>query len=110
MVRMHARREQQSLEMHRRIAARLTADPDAVLAKASAQLDAWLERQAGSATAAVMIEWRTLLQTWSVPEIAAFLCSEGEQATRMRQSSPFAGVLAPREVWEIKRQYATARA
>jgi hypothetical protein len=29
---------------------------------------------------------------------------------RMRQSSPFAGVLSPREVWEIKKHHATAPA
>lgn len=107
---MHARRELQSLEMHRMIAARLVADPDAVLAKAFAHLDSWLERQAGTATEAVLVEWRNLLQTLSVPEIAAFLCSEGEHAIRMRQSSPFGGILSPQEVWITKKHDATARA
>lgn len=36
---MHRRREEQSLEMHRRIAARLVLDPDAVLAKACEHLN-----------------------------------------------------------------------
>jgi hypothetical protein len=107
---MHHRREQQSLEMHRRIAGRLQDDPAAVLAKALANLDCWLQRQAGGASEAVLVEWRTLLETSSVADIAAFLCSENERAVRMRQSSPFAGVLAPREVWEIKKHHAAARA
>ncbi|MCU0781698.1 MAG: hypothetical protein MUF04_11435 [Akkermansiaceae bacterium] len=107
---MHHRREQQSLEMHRRIAGRLRDDPNAVLAKAFANLDSWLQRQAGGASEAVLVEWRKLLETSSIAEIAAFLGSEEERAVRMRQSSPFAGVLAPQEVWEIKKHYATARA
>jgi hypothetical protein len=107
---MHARREQQSLEMHRRIAGRLRSDPGAVLGKAFANLGSWSRQHAGGASEVVLSEWKTLLETSSVSEIAEFLVSDDERAVRMRQSSPFAGVLAPREVWEIKKQHATAPA
>jgi len=107
---MHSRREEQSLEMHRRIAGRLMSDPDAVLGKAFANLASWLPTHAGGGSEAVLLEWRTLLETSSVSEIAAFLVSREERAVRMRQSSPFAGVLVPREVWEIKKHHATTPA
>lgn len=105
---MHQRREQQSLEMHRRIAARLERDPDAVLAKAFANLDRWQERHRGSALEPVFQEWRELLGSMSPAVLAAFITAGDERATRMRQSSPFAGVLSPREVWAIKRQHEAA--
>jgi hypothetical protein len=41
-------------------------------------------------------------------EVAYFMVSESELATRMRQSSPFAGVLSPREVWAIKKSHEAA--
>lgn len=105
---MHRRREQQSLEMHRRIALRLTSDPQAVLAKAFANLDAWQVRCGTDAPGAVLQEWRNLLGTMTPLEIAGFITSEDQHATRMRQSSPFAGVLTPREVWAIKRNHEAA--
>jgi hypothetical protein len=107
---MHVRREEQSLEMHRRIAGRLMSNPHAVLGKAFANLDSWSRQHAGGASEAVLLEWRTLLESSSVAEIAGFLVSADERAVRMRQSSPFAGVLSPREVWEIKKHHATAPA
>lgn len=36
-------------------------------------------------------------------EIAAFLVADGDDATELRQSTPFAGALDPRERWRIWR-------
>lgn len=86
----------------------LERDPDAVLGKAMRNLRAWMEgRQEGEAVA-VFSEWMDLLAGTPPAEIAAFLVSESERAVRMRQSSPFAGVLTPREVWAIKRSHEAA--
>ena len=30
---------------------------------------------------------------------------EDEEACRMRQSAPFAGILTPKEVWKLKREF-----
>ena len=38
------------------------------------------------------------------PEIGAFLTDDGEHATELRQSTPFAGALDPRERWRIWRE------
>jgi len=37
-------------------------------------------------------------------ELIDFLVDPGERARQMRQTSPFAGVLAPRERWDILRR------
>lgn len=94
--------------MHRRIAARLERDPDAVLAKAFANLDAWQERHRDSALNAVFQEWRDLLGALNPAEIGALITAEDERTIRLRQSSPFAGVLTPREVWAIKKNHEAA--
>lgn len=100
---MHHRRELQSIEMHRRIAAMMDRDPSGVIRKAVRNIHGWLEHQQGSAMEVVFREWLELLVHLSPSEIADFIVSDSERAVRMRQSSPFAGVLSPREVWAIKR-------
>ncbi len=105
---MHHLREAQSLAMHRRIAALIESDPESVLGKARSNLDGWLQRHQGSATEVVFREWLDVMSRMSPSEIATFIVSGSEQAIRMRQSSPFAGVLTPREVWAIKRGHEAA--
>lgn len=100
---VHQRREQESLEIHRRIARRLDDDAVPVLEKARANLCRWLASRGEDSLAAVYREWECLLGSLSAAEVSRLLVSEDERSTRLRQSSPFAGVLSPREVWEIKR-------
>jgi hypothetical protein len=102
---MHHRRESQSLEMHRRIAAMIRHDPGVVIGKAMRNLHRWKER---GGDAAVCGEWLELLTRMSPDETADFIVSESEHAVRMRQSSSFAGVLSPQEVWAIKRSHEAA--
>lgn len=105
---MHQRREIQSLEIHRRIAGLLTSDPSRVLAKATANLDTWLETRNAPAPGSAHQEWLNILQTLTAMEIASLILSSDERATRLRQSSPFVGILSPQEIWSIKRSHATA--
>ena len=80
--------------MHVLAARRIGADP-AVLARARATLDRWLERYGERAPAAIT-EWRALLACpW--PEIAARATALTEEGTRLRQSSPLATVLSASE-------------
>jgi hypothetical protein len=80
--------------MHCLIAQKIAADPR-LLDVARRNLAAWAERYGGSVPRA-LDEWRAVLdRPW--PEIAALITDPGESATRMRQSSPFAGVLTARE-------------
>ena len=100
---MHQIREKQSLEIHRRIAEILRTDPERVLGKARQNLRKWSAVRSDAASTVVFSEWLELLDDLTPAEVAEFLISESERAVRMRQSSPFAGVLSPQEVWAIKR-------
>jgi hypothetical protein len=46
--------------------------------------------------------WDAVLRR-PLDEIAAFLVDDGDDATELRQSTPFAGALGPRERWRIWR-------
>lgn len=78
--------------MHALIAKKLLRDRR-ILAIAKRNLARWQETRAG---ATYLAEWRTILKR-PPEEIAAFLVADDENATRLRQSSPFAGVLSPQE-------------
>jgi len=81
----------------RRIAARLRRDRR-VLKVARANLKRWMTRD-GRNVRASFREWHRVLTRLSRAEIADFLQSDTPLARRLRQSSPFAGVLN-----EVKRE------
>lgn len=83
-------------------------DPDAVIGKAVRNLQAWMASQQEPSEVAVFQEWLDLLSGMTPREIADFIVSDSERAARMRQSSPFAGLLTPQEVWAIKRSHEAA--
>lgn len=93
-----------SLAMHAVIAQKIDRDPK-LLDVARRNLLRWRDRWADSPPA-WWEEWREILsQPW--PTIAAVITDLSERATRLRQSSPFAGVLTP---IERKRIYEAFRA
>lgn len=100
----HRRAEARSLAYHRVVAERLVTDPT-VLARARARVRAWVERQPETP---YVRGWDAVLRR-SPSEIAAFLTEEGDVATELRQSTPFAGVLDPRERWRIWRSVGARR-
>jgi len=86
--------EARSLAMHCLIARKVGANPR-LLDAARRNLAAWMARYGDRAPRALE-EWREILgRPW--PEIAALISDAGERAARLRQSSPFAGVLTPLE-------------
>jgi hypothetical protein len=87
--------EARSLAMHCLIARKIGADRR-LLDAARRQLATWIERYGEGAPPRALGEWREILdRPW--PEIAALITDAGESAVRLRQSSPFAGVLTPSE-------------
>lgn len=53
-------------------------------------------------TARAIVEWQEILtQPW--PRIRSVLCDPGEEGQRLRQSSPFVGILTPQERWTFYR-------
>lgn len=96
----HRHNDDLSLAYHRVIAQRLLADPS-IAATARARVERWAED--GTVPRFYVDAWRAVLRG-GAPEVAALLLDESQAATALRQVSPFAGVLAPRERWRIWRE------
>ena len=100
----HVNLDQISLALGRRVAERLRRQPE-LLDEARANLSRWSRRNASVATLLrCYAEWQELLER-PVDDICALLCAETDEAQRLRQNSPFAGVLSPTEVWAIKASF-----
>jgi hypothetical protein len=95
----HQIAEERSLAYHRAIADRLAGDP-AILDRARVRVRGWLGARPGTHIAT---SWAEVLDR-PIPEIIAFLTDTGERARELRQSTPFAGVLDPRERWRLWRE------
>lgn len=90
----HRRLDLRSLAMHTLIARKLARDPK-LLGVARENLKRWGERW-GRRTPVWHKEWQAILKRpWR--EVAALITELSPLATRLRQSSPFAGVLTPEE-------------
>jgi hypothetical protein len=90
----HGRLDLRSLAMHTVIARKLARDPR-LLAVGQENLKRWSQRRGGDMPAWLK-EWEAILeQPWR--EVAALITELSPRATRLRQSSPFAGVLTAQE-------------
>lgn len=94
--------EERSIALHRAIVERIRRDPR-LMEIARANLYRLEQRflNAGETPPGWLLEWKAILQNLSLDELEAVLVSPGEEARRLRQSSPFSGILTPRERWEI---------
>lgn len=80
--------------MHAVMARKIEQDPT-LLEIPKRNLARWRARSEG-APPAWLTEWEVVLhRPW--PELAAFMTQNSETATRLRQSTPFVGVLTPAE-------------
>jgi hypothetical protein len=96
----HAVAEDVSLALHRAVAERLLAKPE-LLERARRRVAMWLLD--GSVARPYAEAWRAVLEE-PVDAVARVLLDPGERARQMRQASPFAGLLSPRERWSIWRR------
>lgn len=93
-----------SLELARRVASGLREHPD-WLDRARANLERWTRLNNGATSLLRCYgEWVALLSR-PVGEVCRALVADTEEGRRLRQNSPFAGVLSPAEVWQIKSQF-----
>ena len=99
----HAWIDERSRALHAKIAEKLRAQPSLV-SVAHDNLDRW-ERLRGREPA--LDEWRALLRTTPLPDLLRLLTEESENADRLRQSSPFAGVLTEQERTAVFQHYET---
>lgn len=95
----HSLAEERSLALHRAIAERLRSEPR-ILEGARERVSMWAEH--GGTHREYVDAWQAVLSL-SLDEIAALLVDRSEHARALRQASPFAGALAPRERWRIWR-------
>ncbi len=100
-MRTHQQIDLRSLELARAIVARIDSDPERRgLERARQTCARWLR----SAPAPALEEWSRLLSgDWAA--IRLKLLDESDNGQRLRQSSPFTGVLSPSERWEILRRF-----
>lgn len=91
-----------SLELHRRIAAKIRRNP-ALLAIPKNNIKRWLSQGHGDTNSA-LYEWQKILRK-PLDKILAILTTDDEEGCRLRQSSPFTGVLTPKERTKIFQKY-----
>mgnify|MGYP001820582049 FL=1 len=96
----HSLAEGRSLALHHAVAERVRADPSLV-ERARRRVEGWLVD--GTVARAYAEAWREILAR-PVEEVARLLEDPGEEARRLRQTSPFAGVLDARTRWAIWRR------
>jgi hypothetical protein len=105
----HEVQDSTSLELAQRIASGLPKHPEWI-DFARANLERWSRLNSSSSSLLRCYdEWKKLLQR-NVSEICATLTAETDEGQRLRQNSPFAGILSPDEVWEIKSRHRHATA
>jgi hypothetical protein len=104
-MRSHEWIDERSLALHEAVAARLEAQPQ-LLEVARANLQRWLAAR----PVVALREWQRLLDSLPLPQLVQLLRSPEEEAARLRQSSPFAGILSPAERQAILARYESSRA
>jgi hypothetical protein len=101
---LHPLAEERSLAYHRAVGLRLLAD-SSLVGVARARVEAWLIR--GEPHPEYARAWRDVLAR-PVSEVVAAITDPSEAARAMRQVTPFAGFLPPRERWVIWREVRSA--
>jgi hypothetical protein len=96
MMLTHGQIEERSILLHREIAQRVSENP-ALLDMARANLRRWVGQDGERL---YWTEWEKILKG-PLDDILAFMVSPSERARWLRQSSPFCGILTPRERWKI---------
>ena len=100
-MKTHQQIDKRSLALARAIVAKIDADPHCIgLQKARSVCERWYKMNHQTAAK----EWLDILQKpWN--EIKTILLDESEKGRRLRQNSPFCGILRNKERWDIYRKY-----
>ncbi len=101
----HELAEERSIAMHAVIAERIHRDP-AIATRARARVDEWLA--AGKMHPEYAARWREVLDL-PIDALCERITARDEWMRALRQSTPFVGVLDPRERWAIRRAVTEAR-
>lgn len=93
----HDRIERRSLALHRAIAAKLREHPE-LLSVAADNIERWSRR--GGRSQPYLETWREILGL-PFSKLLELIEEDSPRMTELRQSTPFAGILDPRERWRI---------
>jgi hypothetical protein len=93
----HDRLERRSLALHQAIADKLREHPE-LLSIAVGNIERWSQRRGRAQP--YLDAWREILGL-PFPELLNLIEEDSPRMAELRQSTPFAGVLDPRERWRI---------
>lgn len=100
----HEKINRQSAAMHLVIASRIRAGDRSPILRAHSNLERWRLSFGGELPAAYA-EWVELLDS-GIERVLLALEGDDQSSVRVRSSSPFTGILTPRERWDILRRAA----
>jgi hypothetical protein len=101
--------DDRSLAMDRVIADKIRANPKLVQI-ALANIERWLSNPDYSeSNQQAVLEWKRIIENSSLDALLTLLESSSEEARRLRQSSPFCGILTAEERAAILRKYEALR-
>ncbi|MBB5831915.1 hypothetical protein [Brachybacterium aquaticum] len=91
------RERQKSLWLHRAVLERLRSDPESILGRARANLEAWhgVHRPGGMAER-YLAQWREIIDG-SIDGVVDVLVGTDPRSCELRKTTPFAGVLTDEE-------------
>ncbi len=100
-MKTHQEIERRSLALARAVVEIIDRDSERKgIRKAQENCSRWYRESHAPAIA----EWREILKRdW--PHVRKLLLDDSDQGRRLRQSSPFCGVLSPRQRWDIYRSF-----
>ncbi len=91
----HLEKDKHLHELSRKLAKAIEQDTSLVK-RAKDHIDQLLKKDQGTATRDLM-EWRDILNMYSIQRLSKFFTSSSERSNRLRQSNPFFAVLNPDE-------------
>jgi hypothetical protein len=106
----HRKIKERSLALHREIAIKIRENPSLLLDVRQRLEDAVGSERHSESVKDALREWFHILDHKPMSEIIELLIDPGEEAARLRQSSPFAGILSEAERRRVfNRFYESAR-
>ena len=100
--------DRRSLELNRLVAEKIRQQPE-LMDLVRNRLERTLsEARLSESSKGALREWQTILSTHSSNEVLEILTEDSDEGQRLRQSSPFSGILSQRERLEVFRRYESA--
>ena len=96
--------DRRSLELNKLVAEKIRQQPE-LMDLVRNRLERTLsEARLSESSKDALREWQTILSTHSLHEVLKILTEDSDEGQRLRQSSPFSGILSQRERLEVFRR------